>query len=127
MKKSSKIIIGFFIVMFVLLFVLCKIGTTETSRDNSYKTLLVEDALSYLTDIEEIKWVKIDSNNAYIGFSPRPNDWELIIKGAALNANKVTNFGFHVWAVDASKYNESWTPSTGKAFGEVTARKGKIE
>ena len=84
-----------------------------------------EQALSYLNDIEEIKWVEIDGNNAYIGFDPLPSDWQLVIKAAAVHANKATDFGFHVWAVPAAK--RGWRPGDSSYYGNVTARYGKIE
>ena len=108
----------------------CYKETTAEKQTPKELTLnpAAENALSYLMkEVKEIKWVDIDSNNAYIGFDPIPEDWNVIIRSAALLANKATDFGFHVWAIDASKYSKGWDPDNGSYIGEVTARKGRIE
>ena len=118
---SKKFLLGFLIAIVIFL-----VAGRNGNKSNE-KNYTVEQTLSYLNEIEEVKWVKIEKNNAYIGFNPCPDDWLLIIKAAALRANKATDFGFHVWAVDASKYEDDWRPGNGKAIGETTARHGKIE
>lgn len=120
---TKKFLLGILIVI-VIFFVFGKKGN---ANKNTETNLTVEQTLSYLNEIEEVKWVRIEKNNAYVGFNPCPDDWLLIIKAAALRANKATDFGFHVWAVDASKYEDDWRPGNGKAIGETTARHGKIE
>jgi hypothetical protein len=83
-------------------------------------------ALEYLEkEVEEIQWVEIVRNTAYVGFDPLPNDWEIVIKAAAITANRASDFGFHVWAVRAS--DRGWRPGDGPYYGTVTARYGKIE
>lgn len=118
---SKKFLLGILIAIVIFLVV------GRNGNKSNEKNYTVEQTLSYLNEIEEVKWVKIEKNNAYIGFNPCPDDWLLIIKAAALRANKATDFGFHVWAVDASKYEDDWRPGKGKAIGETTARHGKIE
>ncbi|MBP3773450.1 MAG: hypothetical protein J6I53_12325 [Treponema sp.] len=118
---SKKFLLGILIAIVIFLVV------GRNGNKSNEKNYTVEQTLSYLNEIEEVKWVKIEKNNAYIGFNPCPDDWLLIIKAAALRANKATDFGFHVWAVDASKYEDDWRPGNGKAIGETTARHGKIE
>ena len=101
-------------------------GTTTTSPTTAMRERRAKTALKYLDDIEEIKWVQFEDNNAYIGFDPLPNDWQAIIRAAALHANKATDFGFHVWAVKAEA--RGWRPGSSRSlYGEVTARHGKIE
>lgn len=117
---------GFLIALLFSCFAETTTGQQAPKESTSNPT--AESALSYLMqEVKEIKWIDIDSNNAYIGFNPVPRDWNMIIRGAALVANKATDFGFHVWAIDASKYNKGWKPGDGSYLGEVTARKGKIE
>jgi hypothetical protein len=87
----------------------------------------LSSAVSYLSKIEEVRWLTIDKNNIYIGFNPVPDDMRGICNAAAINGNRKTNFGVHVWAVDASKHHKNWRPITGKCLYETTARYGKLE
>ena len=87
----------------------------------------LSNALSYLNKVTEIKWVDIDNNNVYIGFNPLPSDYKILCKAAALHGNNAINFGVHVWAIDASKYQKGWRPGNGTYYYEVTARYGKIK
>lgn len=116
------------IIAMVLVMVLFSCFPQSTIVQQSKPNPIAENALVYLMkEVQEIKWLDIDGNNAYIGFTPIPKDWSMIIRGAAVAANKATNFGFHVWAIDAIKYNKGWRPGSGTYLGTVTARNGKIE
>ena len=66
------------------------------------------EALAYLNEIDDMTWVEVDSNNAYLGFASVPEDLALIVNAAAMNGNKVLGFGVHVWAVQADL---GWRPS----------------
>jgi len=76
-KKSGCV--GKFIIVVILTIVAVVVGVLiSNSQGNSTpsepkKNPRAEQALSYLSDIEEIKWVEIDNNNAYIGFDPLPS------------------------------------------------------
>jgi len=55
--------------------------------------------LKYLNDIPEIQWWEVVQNKVFMSFSPVPNDYEIIIRDAALKGNKKIDFGVHGWAV----------------------------
>jgi predicted nucleic acid-binding Zn ribbon protein len=97
----------------------------RTSSTSDIQTQTLHKELQYLSDIPEIAWFEIEGNNVYVGFNTLPEDWEMIIKGAALRGNQAINFGCHVWAVDAQK--KGWRPGDSSFFGEFSARYGKIE
>lgn len=85
-------------------------------------------ALAYLTqEVPEIEWVEIDRNEAFVGFRRIPADLDLVMVAAALNANRATQFGFHVWAVDTRVASQGWRPGRPGLVCEVTARHGKVE
>lgn len=124
--KTKNLILLFisflFIVVFYILMSSSRFYNTEVGK--TYAQVLNKE-LSYLSEVPEIVWYEIERNNVYIGFSPLPEDWEMIIKGAALTGNHAINFGCHVWAVDANK--KGWRPGDSPFYGEVTARYGKLE
>jgi hypothetical protein len=102
----------------------------SSSRSNSTQrqgNAQLTQRLNYLNGIPEIKWVKFDNNNVYIGFNPIPSDVATITAAAAFQGNKALGFGVHVWAVDAGKYDRSWQPGTGSYLLEKTARYGKVQ
>ena len=99
-------------------------GERKTSRQPP-KALF--EAVKYLSDIPEVKWVDLDDNNIYIGFNPVPDDMIAVCTAAALHGNKAINFGVHVWAINAARYNKGWRPGDGSYIYETTARHGKIE
>jgi len=99
--------------------------SSSTSSNGNSKESKIKKELTYLNDITEIAWYEVDDNDVFIGFSPIPNDWKTILKGAALRANKKINFGVHVWALNSNQ--KGWRPGDGRYIGEVTARYGKIE
>ena len=100
-------------------------GRVKPSSVPVTQSQVLREELSYLSDIPEVAWIEVEKNSVYVGFSLLPNDWEMIIKGAALRGNKATNFGCHVWAVDADK--KGWRPGDSPFYGEFTARYGKLE
>ena len=81
--------------------------------------------LKYLNDIPEIQWWEVMENMVFMSFSPVPNDYEIIIRDAALKGNKRIDFGVHVWAV--KNQPAGWRPGNGPYLGVVTARYGKFE
>jgi len=85
------------------------------------------DAIAYLDDIEEVSWYEVEANSIYIGFEKRPDDIDLIVKGAAINGNKAIDFGVHAWGIVGA--GEGWRPSYRgpQAACEYTARHGRIE
>jgi len=86
----------------------------------------IKSALNYLDEaVKEIQWIEIEGNTVYIGFKALPEDYVLIIKGAALRGNKAIDFGVHVWAISAE--HRGWRPGKGPYYGEATARYGKIQ
>ena len=101
---------------------------TEPKKTKSYGSSRedkIKNELLYLNDVQEVAWYEVDDNDVYIGFSPVPNDWNLIIRGAALRANKAIDFGVHVWALKGSQ--RGWRPGKGTYLGEVTARYGRVK
>lgn len=73
-----------------------------------------------------MQWVEVDGNNAHIGFDPVPEDVDMVVRFAALNGNKATDFGFHASGVKASA-GPGWRPGNPGLIVEHTARHGKIE
>lgn len=98
---------------------------TKPSSTSVTQSQVLREELSYLSDIPEVAWIEIERNNVYVGFYSLPDDWEMIIKGAALRGNKAINFGCHVWTVDANK--KGWRPGDSPFYGEFSARYGKLE
>lgn len=86
------------------------------------------EALDYLArEVPEVAWVEIERNEAFVGLRSRPADLGAVMAAAALNANRATQFGFHVWAVDTRVASQGWRPGQPGLVCEVTARHGKIE
>lgn len=99
----------------------------------------VKSHFSYLDDLGEVSWWRIDKNNIYIGFSERPkievdiiagtkfesDPMDTIVRGAAVKGNKATDFGFHAWGVVSD--NRQWRPGDGGFWVSHTARHGKIQ
>ena len=122
-RNLVLLVISFlFIVVFYILMLSGRFYNTDAGKP--YAQVLNKE-LSYLSEVPEIVWYEVERNNVYIGFSPLPEDWEMIIKGAALRGNQAINFGCHVWAVDANK--KGWRPGDSPFYGEITARHGKLE
>ena len=82
------------------------------------------EALAYLNEIDDVTWVEVDSNNAYLGFASVPEELALIVNDAAMNGNEVLGFGVHVWAVQADL---GWRPGQPGLLCEATARYGQFE
>ena len=82
------------------------------------------EALAYLNEIDDVTWVEVDSNNAYLGFASVPEDLALIVNAAAMNGNKVLGLGVHVWAVQADL---GWRPGQPGFLCAATARGGQFE
>ena len=82
------------------------------------------EALAYLNEIDDVTWVEVDSNNAYLGFASVPEDLALIVNAAAMNGNEVLGLGVHVWAVQADL---GWRPGQPGLLCEATARGGQFE
>jgi len=81
--------------------------------------------LKYLNDIPEIQWWVVVQNKVFMSFSPLPNNYENIIRVAALKGNKKIDFGVHVWAVKNKP--AGWRPGHSPYLSKVTARYGKFE
>lgn len=100
-------------------------GDGRSSRSD--RTAKAAAALAYLpTEVPEVKWVEVDGNNAYVGFSPVPGDIRGVVNGAAFNGNRAIGFGFHVWAVNANTASKGWRPGAAGLICEATARKGRV-
>jgi ABC-type oligopeptide transport system substrate-binding subunit len=124
--KTLKIILSASIVGFVLF--ACVPGSNNSSSSSGAprsSSSVSSSTFNYLNDINEVAWVQLNGNNLYIGFTSFPSDVAAIIRAAALTGNRETNFGFHVWAVEASRRDYAQNP--GGRFFEVTARNGRIE
>lgn len=93
------------------------------------KSLKLKKRLAYLLDLEDIEWVCVDDNTVYIGFTQRPEDMKTVCNAAAYMGNKEIDFGCHVFAVDASKYQADniydWVNTSWKYMYEVTYRHGR--
>jgi len=116
--------------LFIIFGIFFRFGTMESSSSsNSYvpaqEEIGLKSILNYLNDIEEIKWVEFDENNVYIGFNPKPVNYDSIVKAAALEGNRA--IGVRVWGIPAAQYDSNWRPGTGKYYSFVTARYNKIE
>ncbi len=126
----KKIIVFAVVIIVIFLCVRNCTYSSNTSSPPNYTASIVLDDFKKTTP--EIKWIIVDGNNAYVGWNPIPKDYREVCKSMALSANKATNFGFHVWAFDASKvsYGKDAVQdaiSHRKALFETTARYGKIE
>lgn len=99
----------------------------EIAQTRLDREIALQKAMSYFSEISEIEWYEIQRNNIYIGFKQLPSNWQIIINGAALRGNETIDFGVHVWAINANKFNKGWRPGDGPYYGEVTARHGRIE
>lgn len=76
------------------------------------------------SEIPEIRWMEFDGNSIYIGFNPIPSDVRTILGFWAFGGWKRINFGCHIYAYDASRYN----PTTdGNFFAGATCRYGKTK
>ncbi len=115
---------GFLVILFSI-FGPSVITPNGPNHSSNYQAL--HKAMSYLSEIPEVEWHEIQRNNVYIGFKQLPSDWRIIINGAALRGNEAMNFGCHIWAIDANKFNEGWRPGDGPFYGEMTARYGKLQ
>ncbi len=126
MKNTLGVILGIGVV-FYLIGSLDKSGSTSStsSKPKQSKETVLKVELNYLNDISEVKWWEVDDNSIYINFEPTPSDWNMIIRGAALKANKAIDFGTHVWALSGKQ--KGWRPGDSGYLGEVTARYGKIK
>jgi len=122
-KKTGVRILSWFGIILIILIFIRIIG----SLPNPHKEENLRTALNYLNEINEVQWIEFDRNTVYIGFNPRPSDLSLILRGAALRGNDAIDFGVHVWAIDANRFNRGWRPGDGPYFEEVTARYGKIQ
>ena len=125
MRVRNLVLLVIIILIIALFYILTFPGLFDRTDADKSHTQALNKELSYLSEIPEVSWYEVERNNVYIGFSPLPDDWGIIIKGAALRGNKVINFGCHVWAVDANKMG--WRPGDSPFYGEVTARHGKLE
>jgi hypothetical protein len=100
--------------------------TLSSVLSGDYEHILGSE-LGYLKNIREVQWIEIDSNTVYVGFAPIPSDYREICNAAAFIGNRAINFGVHVWAIDATKYNNYWRPGSGTALYETTCRHGQFE
>ena len=100
-------------------------GTLGIARNESAMERKLQEAMSYLNELYEVDWYEVDGNNVYIGFEPLPDDWQIVINGAALHGNKTTNFECHVWAINANQ--KGWRPGDGLFHGKATAYSGRLK
>ena len=127
--------LGVIFAVIVLIFIIGIIGDGNSnssglsqssgSVSSSNRQAVLKSELSYLNDIIEITWWEVEDNNVYINFNPVPNDWNLIMRGAAFRGNKAIDFGTHVWALKGKK--EGWRPGHSPYLGVATARYGEFE
>lgn len=107
--------------------------TAKANSSNSSSSSCAEKALEkFKTTYSDIKWIVVDNNTAYVGYVPVPDVFRERCKAMAIDGNKATDFGFHVWAFDASKVSGDKNSiqnaiNSNKALFETTARHGKIE
>lgn len=84
---------------------------------------VVEERLAYLKDIEGVAQVAFERNNVFIGFESLPEDYETIVRAAAVHGNKALNRRVHVWAC---KYDAEIAPDRWPAYCFATAQDGKV-
>ncbi len=118
----KRVVVVLIIVTILIVIINVTGNNSGTGKIQRYGRLRQE--LAYLSEIKEVQWYECEDNNVYVGFEPIPNDWQMIVKGAALRGNEAIDFGCHVWAVPANKYG--WRPGDSSFLGEVTARHGRI-
>lgn len=80
--------------------------------------------ISIQSTIPELKWIEYEDNSIHMGFNPIPFDVKMILGGHAFGGWQVINFGCHVYAYDASKYNSQ---EFGAFFAGATCRYGKTK
>lgn len=84
----------------------------------------VADALKYLASVDEVAWYKIDNDNVFIGFKkPHPQDWNEIIRAAAIHGSRASGTSFSAWAISA---DDNPKPTIEDSFGGTEAYRGKI-
>lgn len=129
-KKGSfgKLFLSVLVIV-ILVFVIGNLGSDKPKSSGiatkSKPKASLSQSVKYLSDISEVSWIEVNDNNVYVGFNPVPSDWNAIIRAAALQGNKATNYGVHVWAIRGAQ--KGWRPGDSGLVGEVTARYGKIE
>ena len=108
-----------------------KLKSINTSKDVftlknwSKKEIKIKESLSYLIDsVKQIKQIKIKKNIVIIAWNKIPSDFSVINRGAALQANKATDFGVHIWSVPSGHIGWDETQSY---ICETTARYGKVQ
>ena len=126
MKKPLGVVIGIGVV-FYFIGSLDKSGSTYSKPKDNQKEKTLNGLMIYLDDIQEVDWWEVDDNTIYISFNPVPDDWNAIIRGAALGGNKAIGSGVHVWALNNQR--RGWRPSNkgDDYLGNTTARYGKIK
>ena len=85
-----------------------------------------ERTLSYLNNVDEVRWYVVDGANAYVAFAHRPHDWMDVVRAATVSASRATGGTFTVWAISAGVHDRSWRPSVGNYFTKITARNGAV-
>ena len=126
-RSCSTSILLFGLLVVLAGFLMMKTCGGSASSSNSAVTATISSALAYLKEVPEISWVEFEGNEAYLGFSTIPDDFEAVVNLAALNANRAIGRGAHVWAVDANKAKPGWRPGDAGFICEATARHGKVE
>ena len=121
-SKKSKLL-KYILILFGIFILYHFLGLNTVPPSMRAKVLRAE--LIYLNDIPEIQWWEVVQNNIYISFSSAPNDYENIIRVAAMKGNKKIDFGVHVWALENQP--AGWRPGHSPYLGEVTARYGEFE
>jgi hypothetical protein len=86
----------------------------------------VHPEIDYLRQLDEVAWVVIDGNTAFIGFkSGSRQDRSVIVRGAAYQASKTQDLSFHVFGMNEDQVG--LVPGGDFHYREsATARRGKI-
>ena len=84
---------------------------------------VVEKRLAYLNDIEGVAQVAFEQNNVFIGFETLPDDYEVIVRAAAVHGNKALGRRVHVWAC---KYVADQPPRSWPWYCFATGQNGKV-
>ncbi len=123
------------VVMGIILINSAHNSSSSTMTNSNAKEVVLSSAekeiRSFISlNVPEIAWSYFDGNTCYLGFSEWDKDnVSFTCDIIAAKGNKLTNFGYHVWATSSKRYPE-YSPKIMDVWGykyETTYRYGKKE
>ena len=85
----------------------------------------VRGALSYLSEVDGVAWVKVKDRTAYVGWRSRPSDHRAIINGAASAASaSLSDKNVYVYSVDQKQ--DPLNDSGWRFFCSAIGRDGRV-